>query len=41
VPVHPLPATGQETGIDMGLESLATLSNGTVIYNPRCYRRAE
>jgi transposase len=28
VPVQPLPSTGQETGIDMGLESFATLANG-------------
>ncbi len=41
VPVQPLPPTGQETGIDLGLESFATLSNGTMIHNPRCYRRAE
>ncbi len=41
VPVRPLPPTGQETGIDLGLESFATLSDGTVIHNPRCYRKAE
>jgi putative transposase len=41
VPVQPLPATGQETGIDLGLESFATLSDCTKIHNPRCYRRAE
>jgi putative transposase len=41
VPVRSLPATGQETGIDLGLESFATLANGTMIHNPRCYRRAE
>ena len=41
VPVEPLPATGQETGIDLGLESFATLADGTMIHNPRCYRRAE
>ena len=28
VPLHPLPVTGQETGIDLGLESFATLANG-------------
>jgi putative transposase len=38
---HPLPATGQETGIDLGLEPFATLSDGTMIHNPRCYRKAE
>ena len=41
VPVHPLPATGQETGIDMGLESFATLANGQPIFNPGYYRKAE
>jgi putative transposase len=41
VPVHPLPVTGQETGIDMGLESFATLANGQPIFNPSYYRRAE
>jgi putative transposase len=41
VPPQPLPASGQETGIDLGLESFATLSDGTMIQNPRCYRRAE
>ena len=32
---------GSETGIDLGLESFATLSDGTMIHNPRCYRKAE
>ena len=41
VPVHPLPATGQETGIDMGLESFATLANGQRICTPGYYRKAE
>jgi putative transposase len=41
VPTQPLPLTGQETGIDLGLESFATLADGTMIHNPRCYRRAE
>ncbi len=41
VPAQPLPATGQETGIDLGLESFATLSSGERIFNPRCYRKAE
>lgn len=39
--VHPLPETGQETGIDLGLESFATLADGTMIHNPRCYHKAE
>ena len=41
IPVRPLPPTGQETGIDLGLESFATLSDGTMIHNPRSYRKAE
>jgi putative transposase len=41
VPVRPLPETGQETGIDLGLASFATLADGTMIHNPRCYRKAE
>jgi putative transposase len=41
VPLHPLPATGQETGIDMGLESLATLVDGGRILTPAYYRKAE
>jgi putative transposase len=39
VPVHPLPATGQETGIDLGLESFATLADGARIFTPKYYRR--
>jgi len=41
VPVHPLPPTGQETGIDLGLEAFATLADGTMIHHPHHYRRAE
>jgi putative transposase len=41
VPVQPLPATGQETGIDLGIEAFATLSNGQRILTPGYYRRAE
>jgi len=37
----PLPPTGKAVGIDVGLESFATLSNGTQIANPRYYRAAE
>jgi len=39
--VQPLPATGQETGIDLGIEAFATLSDGTRIFNPGWYRKAE
>ena len=41
VPTQPLPATGQETGIDLGIEAFATLSDGTRIFSPGWYRRAE
>jgi putative transposase len=41
VPIQPLPATGQETGIDLGLESFATLADGETIANPRIFRVAE
>jgi putative transposase len=41
VPVQPLPATGQETGIDLGIEVFATLSDGTRIFSPGWYRTAE
>jgi putative transposase len=41
VPVQPLPPTGQETGIDLGLESFATLADGRAIYTPSYYRKAE
>ena len=41
VPAEPLPPTGQETGVDLGLESFATLADGTMIHTPRCYRQAE
>jgi putative transposase len=41
VPIQPLTPTGQETGIDLGLEAFATLSNGTRIFSPGWYRKAE
>ncbi len=41
VPVQPLPPTEQETGIDLGIEAFATLSNGTRIFSPGWYRQAE
>jgi putative transposase len=40
-PIRPLPATGQETGIDLGIEAFATRSDGTRIFSPGWYRRAE
>ena len=41
VPANPLPKTGQSVGIDMGLESFATLSTGEQIENPKWYRQAQ
>jgi putative transposase len=41
VPMQPLPPTGQETGIDLGIEAFATRSNGTRILSPGWYRKAE
>jgi putative transposase len=41
VPIQPLPPTGQETGIDLGIEAFATLSDGTRIFSPGWYRNAE
>lgn len=37
----PLPPTGDVVGVDVGLTSFATLSNGEEIENPRFYRRDE
>lgn len=41
VPTQSMPLTGQEAGIDLGLESFATLATGEQIANPRHYRKAE
>jgi putative transposase len=41
VPVRPLPLIGQQTGIDLGLDSFATLADGSQIANPRIFRVAE
>jgi len=41
VPIQPLPATGQGTGIDLGIEAFATLSDGTRVFHPGWYRQAE
>jgi putative transposase len=41
VPIQPLPLTSQEARIDLGLESFATLSDGSQIANPRILRLAE
>jgi putative transposase len=41
VPILPLPPTGLETGIDLGIEAFATLSDGARIFHPGWYRKAE
>jgi putative transposase len=41
VPIQSLPPTGQETGIDLGIEAFATLSDGTRNFSPGWYRKAE
>jgi putative transposase len=38
---QPLPQSNQEIGIDVGLKSFATLSDGTVIKNPRWFQSAQ
>jgi len=41
VPLKPLPPTGKAVGIDVGLESFLTTSNGMKIGNPRFFSRAK
>jgi putative transposase len=41
VPTVPLPPTGQETGIDVGLKVFLITADGEAVANPRHYRRAE
>jgi putative transposase len=41
VPCQPLPLTGADTGIDLGLASFATLADGAHVANPRIFRVAE
>ena len=40
VPEKPLPKTGEEIGIDVGLENFAALSNGEMIENPHHAKKA-
>ena len=39
--MQPLPPTGRETGIDVGLKVFLVTAEGEVVENPRHYRRAE
>ena len=41
VPVRPLPATGGETGIDLGIDAFATRCNGARIFAPGWCRQAK
>jgi putative transposase len=41
VPTQPLPLTGQETGIDVGLKVFLVTADGEVVENPRHHCRAE
>src|SRR5262249_52600702 len=41
LPIPPLPETGHETGIDLGLEAFATLSDGAGVFSPGWCRTAE
>jgi putative transposase len=41
VPAQPLPATGRETGIDVGLKVFLITAGGLVVENPRHHRKAE
>ncbi len=38
---EPLPSTGQSIGVDVGVASLITLSDGTKVDNPRWYRASQ
>ncbi|HEY1387477.1 MAG TPA: transposase [Ktedonobacterales bacterium] len=40
-PTEPLPLTGQETGIDVGLKVFLITADGAMVNNPRQYRKAE
>ncbi len=41
VPAQPLPPSGRETGIDVGLKVFHITAEGEVVENPRHYRRGE
>ena len=39
VPTNPLPETGKQAGVDVGVVTYATLSDGTAVANPRWARQ--
>ncbi len=41
VPAQPLPLTGKETGIDVGLKVFLITADGETVENPRLHRRGE
>lgn len=41
VPAQPLPLTGKETGIDVGLKVFLITADGQAVENPRLHRRGE
>ena len=41
VPIQPLPLTGRETGIDVGLKVFLVTAHGLVVDNPRHFRKGE
>jgi putative transposase len=41
VPILPLPPTGRETGIDVGLKVFLVTADGTAVENPRHYPKGE
>ncbi len=41
VPEQPLPMTGKETGIDIGLKVFLVTADGLVVHDPRYHRHAE
>jgi transposase len=41
VPTEPLPETGHETGIDVGVKVFLITAEGKLVENPRHYRKAE
>ena len=41
VPIQPLPPTGRETGIDVGLKVFLVTAHGLVVENPRHFRKSE
>ena len=41
MPIRPLPLTGHETGIDVGLNVFLLTAEGEAVEHPRHYRRGE